>query len=109
MKTKTEEIALLRECAAKLGPNSYCGPWLLEVSYEVEREIRSDFPPSPSISRAQAECEAMLAMARDEAKALRESARAEANKQRKTGLDFACGLRERAANDLRQYAKQLMA
>jgi hypothetical protein len=45
--TKNEELQILRDAAAKLGPHSYCGPWLTAVIPIIERDIRSDNPPNP--------------------------------------------------------------
>ncbi len=44
---KQEEIAILQAAAAKLGPHSYCGPWLTAAIPIIERDIRSDNPPNP--------------------------------------------------------------
>lgn len=43
--TKAEEIEILRRAAAGLGPDSYCGPWLMDQLPCIERDLRSDFPP----------------------------------------------------------------
>lgn len=45
--TKNEELQILREAAAKLGQDSYCGPWLTVAIPIIERDIRSDNPPDP--------------------------------------------------------------
>lgn len=50
---KSEEIAILREAAKKLGPNSYIGPWLLEVIPQVEWAIKSDFLPDVEVATVQ--------------------------------------------------------
>lgn len=49
--TKNEELQILREAAEKLGPDSYCGPWLRTVIPIIERDIRSDNPPDPITHR----------------------------------------------------------
>lgn len=38
MKSKSEEIQILTECADSLGPESYCGAWLREQTQVVEFE-----------------------------------------------------------------------
>lgn len=62
--TKSQEIEILLEAAAKLGNNSYCGPWLAGIAEEVRSEIRSDFMPSPSITQTVKLCEGRIAEAK---------------------------------------------
>lgn len=75
---KSDEIALLVELAERLGPDSYCGPWLKEQIPWIERDIRSDLPPSASWegsrrlayeiqSRAESEAQAILDRAHKDA------------------------------------------
>lgn len=45
--TKQEEIAALRAFAESLPDNTYLRPWLRDVLPIVERDITSDFFPSP--------------------------------------------------------------
>lgn len=45
--TKNEELQILRDAARKLGPHSYCGPWLTAAIPVIERDIRSDLAPDP--------------------------------------------------------------
>jgi hypothetical protein len=65
--TKQEEIQVLHDAAARLGLGSYCGPWLLEVIAAVERDIRADLPPIPTIDAWRRECAAMEATAKEQA------------------------------------------
>ena len=58
---------MLRDAAARLGASSYCGPWLLEVIAAVERDIRADLPPIPTIDMWRRECAAMEAQAKEQA------------------------------------------
>lgn len=51
---KNAELAILDEAIAKLGRNSYLGPWLADVRGHVERDIRSDLPVSATLSESQA-------------------------------------------------------
>ena len=48
--TKTEEIALIREFAEKLGPNSYFGPVLKDQLDDIEHPIRADIYPETMAS-----------------------------------------------------------
>jgi hypothetical protein len=43
--TKSEELAVLDAAIAKLGTESYLGPWLASVRFEVEHSLTSDMPP----------------------------------------------------------------
>jgi len=82
---KATEIHLLRTCAETLGPDSYCGPWLLDQIPQIEAEIRSDLLPMVSYAdarrgqeqtrlAAKADCELMLAEAKAEAERIRANA-----------------------------------
>lgn len=53
--TKSDEIQILREAAARLGPESYCGPWLAEIIPFIEQDIRSDLPPIATVSASRAD------------------------------------------------------
>lgn len=48
--TKTQEIALIREFAEKLGPNSYFGPVLKDQLDDIEHHIRADIYPETMAS-----------------------------------------------------------
>lgn len=63
--TKRQELDILDETIAKLGPDSYLGPWLASVASEVERSVRSDYFPTVSVKETQLSCAKM----KDEAKA----------------------------------------
>ena len=107
---KSEEIALLKELAERLGPYSYCGPWLHEQIPWVERDIRADLPPSPSWEgsrqlayeircRADSEAQSILESAHKEAKAKAE-AMAKDSSQR---YSYAIAGLKRALKDLEGY------
>jgi hypothetical protein len=80
--TKATEIAFLKQTAEKLGPNSYCGPWLSNVLPDLIATINNDLTPEPKllaesyreaaaiVADAKAEAERMLAHARKSAEAL---------------------------------------
>ena len=53
---KTSELAILAGAITALGNDSYLGPWLASIAGEVERDIRSDFSPSPTIGGTVAAC-----------------------------------------------------
>lgn len=54
--TKSEEIAIIREFARRLGPDSYFGPILAEQVWEIEQDITNDIYPVATVTRAKADC-----------------------------------------------------
>ena len=52
--TKNEELSILRDAIARLGPNSYLGPWLEDQLPWIESDMRSDIPPMSSYSQCRA-------------------------------------------------------
>lgn len=53
MKTKQQEIEILRSAIKQLGADSYLGPWLSSVAAEVEQMIRSDYFPRVSLKESE--------------------------------------------------------
>lgn len=104
---KSEELAILRNTIRKLGPNSYCGPWLASVADEVEREVRGDFFPTPSIAATQQTCDEMLKFARSTAADIEAAARAKAERRLKATEDSIAGIKDRAAIALRTALENL--
>lgn len=80
--TKKQEIEILHETITKLGPDSYCGPWLESVLSEVESEMRSDFLPTPSLWVTKKECADLVNAAKLEAGKLVQDALATAERMR---------------------------
>jgi hypothetical protein len=52
--TKEAELSILRDTIARLGRNSYLGPWLEDQLPWIESDIRSDIPPMSSYSQSRA-------------------------------------------------------
>ena len=75
--TKNDELTLLDQTIAKLGPDSYLGPWLQAVRADVEAAIRSDYFPAIVPSDAAK----ALAEAREEALAIQKAALAYRERQ----------------------------
>jgi hypothetical protein len=59
--TKRQELEVLADAIAKLGPDSYLGPWLASISGEVEADIRSDYFPMINIKETVAHCNKLRA------------------------------------------------
>lgn len=82
--TKTEEIALIREFAEKLGPHSYFGPVLKDQLADIEQAIQNDLYPETwastreYLAKLRKEAEEQAAFIRDQAwrtaEGIRESA-----------------------------------
>jgi len=107
MKTKSDEISILKEAVARLGQNSYCGPWLRDIIGQIEMEIRSDYPPSPSLVQAERDCNILRELTRAETHQMLASAQSQA---KKILADAECSvrdLRERAAVMLREMSLKL--
>jgi hypothetical protein len=65
--TKNDELETLRKCAEKLGPNSYCGDWLLDQIPYIERDIRADMFPQLSWADTRKLEQNTLALAKEQA------------------------------------------
>ena len=50
--TKQQEIAVLDSMIAKLGPNSYLGPWLADNREAIVSDINNDLPVEPMLPGA---------------------------------------------------------
>lgn len=76
--TKTQEMDALRDLAARLGPDSYLGPWLESILPAVESSIRSDVIPfAIDPAQARADALAILKEAKEEAEKIRADAKIE--------------------------------
>ena len=78
---KQDELQVLNKAIAELGPDSYLGPWLLEVQNEVGQLIQSDFPVEISVIAASKEAARLVADATEQAKQICEDAEREATKR----------------------------
>jgi hypothetical protein len=90
--TKTAELEMLRECIARLGPDSYAGPVLSYLLPQIEADMRSDIIPEIDLRAMHREC----MEAREKAKAERENI--VANGQREA---------ERIIKGAEQYSERL--
>ena len=92
MITKKEELAIINETIAKLGENSYLGPWFLSVRHELEAMMRAD--SFPRISLAEAKDHALQIVKEGEKKAEQIIAKAEKEAEKRetraqSNVDFA--------------------
>jgi F0F1-type ATP synthase membrane subunit b/b' len=96
--TKAQELAILDATIAKLGPDSYLGPWLSEQRACIEADLAAD-----GFMRA-----STLREAREQVTHLIDAARADAQRIRAEALAEATRLREAAQQDIdraRSYAR----
>ncbi|MEI8280792.1 MAG: hypothetical protein WCG75_00160 [Armatimonadota bacterium] len=101
--TKSQEISILLDTIARLGPDSYCGPWLSGQIGAIESAINSDFGPSAyALSPADAarEAQSILAEARKEAAEIRLRAVADGDRERERARAWAGELRQSVRTQL---------
>jgi cell division septum initiation protein DivIVA len=80
---KSQEIETLRETAEKLGPNSYCGDWLIDQLPYIENDMRSDFLPQTSWTETRKLEQNTLALAKKQAARIIKDAEEQAERIRK--------------------------
>ena len=101
--TKNDELEIIRATAEKLGPNSYLGPWLLQLLPELESHMRADIRPMICIADA-----VMVAKraADYNAEQIIRDANAEASKAKSDAERYRSQARS-LANNLRHAGKEL--
>lgn len=63
MKTKDQELNILDEAIAKLGMDSYLGPWMHSIRAELKAAMTSDFFPTITLAEGVEEIKALHAKA----------------------------------------------
>jgi hypothetical protein len=79
MLTKDQELATLKETAAKLGPNSYLGPWLDSIAFELEAMMRADSFPCVNLAESEHHAGRIVAQAERKAEQIIANAKRDAN------------------------------
>jgi cell division septum initiation protein DivIVA len=105
--TKSQEIETLRECAEKLGPNSYCGDWLIDQLPFIENDMRSDFLPQTSWTETRKLEQNTLALAREQAARILKDAEEQAERIRKDARQNADLIRNSLKWDLQKALDNL--
>lgn len=105
--SKNQELQRLDQFIASLPKDSYLRPWLEDVRPQVESEIRSDFPVSPSLFATRVDCDALKAGTKSNCEAQLAAARREAEKIEKAACDRAANIRARVCDDLRASLRQM--
>ena len=96
MRTKSEELEIIKETSAKLGKDSYLGPWLESVAFELEALMRADCFPCVSLEESRHHAEKIVSEAERKAEQIVANAKREAND------------RERLIDDQRERARALI-
>lgn len=102
---KSQEIDILREAAAKLGDDSYCGPFLTMLIPQIEQTILSDLAVEFDIRRANADCVDVRERARKEAEDIMASAQSKASAILAAAKEQAEELRKSAVAKLQDAVK----
>ena len=87
--TKNDELETLRKTAEKLGPNSYCGDWLLDQIPYIERDIRADMFPQLSWADTRKLEQNTLALAKEQAARILKDAQEQAERIKKDARENA--------------------
>ena len=96
MITKKEELEIITETIAKLGEQSYLGPWLLQIRHELESMMRADSFPCISLTESAEDVAKILAKAEQKADEIKVAAKHRAED------------RERLVDDARERARAII-
>lgn len=105
--TKSDEIAILRDTVQRLGPNSYCGPWLADQLQQIEADMRSDLSPQPSWRESRQRLDREWADMKSCVKVLEETVAGECARRLKAADDEIRAQFARARSVLRDCADKL--
>lgn len=81
--TKQQELDILDATIKKLGTDSYLGPWLEQVKYEVEKMVKSDFFPDICVRRSVIQAEAIINDAKQNAQNILDKTISEIRRRKK--------------------------
>ena len=98
--TKNQELQILDETIAKLGRDSYCGPWLASVRAEVEQDIRCDIAPCQTTAESRRNAEILLREAKESAESMLLGAKARAEREIAEARQEASRIRDRIRLEL---------
>lgn len=73
--TKNQELEILDAAISKLGPDTYLGPWLSQIRFELKSLLQSDILPQISLEDASKEARLVLERANLEADRIVKTAR----------------------------------
>ena len=105
--TKQNEIEILRECAEKLGKDSYCQQWLLDQIPYIENDMRADLFPQLGLAETRRMEQNTLTLAKEQAERIVAQARTEAETVRKHASQWSKSLRISAISALEKAIKDI--
>jgi len=105
--TKDQELAILAKAASDLGSASYLGDWLASITWELERDLRSDFIPVLTLSEARRRADEVIAEAHYKAEKVLAGAQREADKLLQDAIDSSRRVRAALRHDLQQALNNL--
>ena len=105
--TKKQELEILDKTIAMLGRDSYIGPWLADVRGEVERDIRSDIAPCPTVAQSRSIFGREVLALNEKAAKIIADASAKADKIVAAASEEAGRIRRRVASELARCAATL--
>ena len=91
----------------KLGTDSYLGPWLRQVKYEVEKMVKSDFSPDICVRNSVVQTEAIINDAKQNAQNIIDKANAEVRRIKKEQDDNMRSEVQRVLRILAQTNKEI--
>ena len=97
---KNDELWILRDCADKLGSDSYCGPWLQDQIPYIERDIRGDMFPQLGWAETRKMEQNAISLAKEQAARIVKDAEEQAALIRKNSEKYAASVRKALAHDL---------
>lgn len=101
--TKAQEIEILRETIARLGSDSYCGPWLAGQLGAIESALNSDYHPEAyALNPEEATLKAaeIIQSAKADASKIRQNAEEEAKSTREKASRFCSEIHDTVRRDL---------
>jgi hypothetical protein len=110
MRTKSEELEIIKETSAKLGKDSYLGPWLESVAFELEALMRADCFPCVSLEESRHFAEKIVSEAERKAEQIVANAKRDANDREaaaESRIDRARKLIREASNSLLAIEERL--
>ena len=105
--TKQQELFILDAAIAKLGMDSYLGPWLKDVRASAEADMTNDVVVSPSLSHTRELCRDLVERTTKSNIELVAQAKAAADKTKREADVYVSNLRYCALHALRQALEKL--
>jgi len=106
--TKDQELEILAKAASDLGSASYLGDWLASITWELERDLRSDFIPVLTLAEARKRADDLLVEAQARAEQIRQAAQRQADKLQQEAITEAQRIRAGVRHDLQKALNSIL-